>query len=494
MRRRRGLQSEVLASLAAVMLTATLVLGALLARTHEANVRQLRQLAARALLADVESPLPATAAAVAELRWWRVDAAGRAHPHGVHADALDAASGQLAAAARAQGRPLLRAGPPWVATRFAAPAGDAVLVAWLPPAVPGWMLLAVLAGDFAVFTAFGATLLRGRLVRPLQRLAAAARAIAAGDLAARVPAEGPRETFELAGAFNEMTEALAARTQALEKAVADLRESNRQLRAARAGLDRAERLAAVGRLAAGVAHEVGNPMAALLGFLDLASRENGLSGAGREHLARAAREGERVRVILRQILDFSRPARSQRTPVDVGEVADETAALVRAQQRYRDVAIEVVRAGEPPLALADKSRVAQILLNLLVNAADALRGCGAAAPRVRVTLEPAALHVRADEPGARAGGRRVFDAVACSVEDNGPGVAPEDRERIFDPFFTTKPPGEGTGLGLSNAARFAEELGGALELDAAHPGPGARFVLRLPALESGAGDARARRA
>jgi hypothetical protein len=340
-------------------------------------------------------------------------------------------------------------------------------------------VLALVLGDVLVFTAFGAFLLRRRLVVPLQRLAAAARSIAEGHLDARARVEGPAEAAEVAAAFNAMTDALARRSEALEKAVADLRASNRELREARAGLDRAERLAAVGRLAAGVAHEVGNPMGALLAFLDLVGRDPALSAPGRVHLERAAREGERVRTILRHLLDFSRPPRRERVAVDVARVAEEAAGLVRAQRRYAGIAIEVVSEGEPPPADTDAGALAQILLNLIVNAADALRA-GTPAPRVSVHVRPAAGRWRAGEGPAPAGARRTADAVECAVADNGPGIAPEDGERIFDPFFTTKPPGEGTGLGLSNAARFAEELGGSLVLAPSGAG-GACFVLRLPA-------------
>ena len=205
-----------------------------------------------------------------------------------------------------------------------------------------------------------------------RRLAAAARALADGELRARVPVDGVRETASVATAFNEMGEALDSRTADLEKAVADLRESNRELRDARAGLDRAERLAAVGRLAAGVAHEVGNPMGALLAFVDLAGRDEGLSDASRSHLDRAAREGERVRHILRQLLDFSRPRPIEPRAIDLAALCEETAQLVRAQRRYARIAISVEQEGEAPPALADPGRVSQILLNLLLNAADAV--------------------------------------------------------------------------------------------------------------------------
>jgi two-component system, NtrC family, sensor kinase len=480
--RRRGLRSEVLLSLALLMGTAILVLGALLLATHESHVRQLHGLAARSLLADARSPLPLLPESVPGMHWWWMDGAGRIAPRGESAAEIDPAARELAVEALAQGRPLLRAGRPWQAVYFAAPIGSAeVAVARLPPVASSVVLASLLLCALCVFTGFGAYVLRGSLVRPLEQLAGAARAIGSGELGARAPVVGTREIAEVAQAFNAMTEALALRSEALEKAVAELRESNHRLRQARAGLDRAERLAAVGRLAAGVAHEVGNPMGALLAFIDLAGRDPGLGKAGREHLARAESEGERVRRILRQLLDFSSPPRGARVSIDLTRLCEETAALVRAQQRYARIRIEVAADGNPPPALADPSGVAQIVLNLLLNAADAL-GPSRPDPWIRVTLRPGPARVRADDPDrGAAAARRHRDAVECVVEDNGPGIAEEDRERVFDPFFTTKPPGEGTGLGLANATRFAEESGGTLELLPARPGGGAVFVLRLPA-------------
>jgi signal transduction histidine kinase len=474
--RERGLQAEILASLAAVVLTASLALGALVLKGHQAEVERLRKLAARGLLEAAESPLEPAVGDPAGLVWWSVTPEGAVRPRGEHDETLDAASLALAAESRRTGRALLRSGRPWEAVRFAAPVAAEVRVARLAPLVSGGWVLAVGLADVLVFTAFGASLLRGRLVVPLQSLERAARCLAGGDLGARANVGGPREVQQLARAFNQMSEALETRTGALEKAVHELRRSNADLRDARAGLDRAERLAAVGRLAAGVAHEVGNPMGAVLAFVELARRDPGLGEEGRALLGRALGEGERVRHILRQLLDFSRPPRAERGPVDLVQVAEATAGLVRAQRRYAAIQIEVAAEGTPPPALADRNQVAQILLNLLLNAADAM--ADTAAPRVRVVVQATVRNSRAGEPREAGLARSVFDAVECVVADNGPGIAAEHRERIFDPFFTTKPPGQGTGLGLANALRLAEELGGALELEPS--AEGAVFALRLP--------------
>jgi signal transduction histidine kinase len=221
-------------------------------------------------------------------------------------------------------------------------------------------------------------------------------------------------------------------------------------------------------------------MGAMLAFVDLAKRDSGLGEDSRSHLDRALREGERVRGILRQLLDFSRPVGGACAPVDLRALCEQTTSLVRAQRRYREIAIEIASEGDPPAAWADPNGVAQILLNLLLNAGDALQGTPD--PAIRIAIAPAARCVREGEEPDAAGARRRFDAVECRVVDNGPGIAEADRERIFDPFFSTKAPGEGTGLGLSNAQRIAEELGGSLDLAVSPGARGAAFALRLPAV------------
>ena len=503
MPRRHGMQLEILLSLLFVVVTATGILSGLLVKTYESRTRQIQSLTASALREDGASPL--AWASVPGQRWWTLSPDRLAPESDAELPLLDDESRALGTKARERNLPLLREGMPWEPIRFAVPLERTgyVAVTYVPPAVSPAVWIALLVGDVAVFTVFGGYLLRRRVVVPMQRMAQAARGVADGDLGSRLPIEAARESAEVAIAFNEMAAALENRTLDLEKAVRDLRESNRHLRDAREGLDRAERLAAVGRLAAGVAHEIGNPMGALLAFLDLVKRDEGVSESSREYLGRAAREGERVRVILRQVLEFSSPPRGAAVPVDILSLCRETASLLRAQRRYDGIAIEVVCEGGRPVALADANGVSQILLNLFLNAADALRRndlfadtgeeeTGSAGehgandgPKVLVTVRPGPLLVRAgDRDGRSSLPRREPDAVECVIQDNGPGVRAEDRERIFDPFFTTKPPGEGTGLGLANAARLAEEMGGVVTLESGAESPGARFVLRLPSAGS----------
>lgn len=483
--RRAGIQREVLASLGLVMLLSTAVLGAVLLTHHE---RSLRELVGRALIAEASAPPAPERAFVAGTRWWSLSADGGVAARNAFAGVLDAETLALGERVRAEGVALLAPGPLWGSIRIGVPVDrkGTVALAVLPPdasfrlrfAAFG-VLGAFLLADVAIFSALGAYLLRRRVVRPLERLAEVARALAAGDGAARAALAGTAETAALGEAMNEMMDALARRSDALEKAVADLRGANRELRRARQGLARAERLAAVGRLAAGVAHEIGNPIGAILALVDLAGRDPALSAEARAHLARAGREGDRVRTILRQLLDFSRPTRAAPVRVDLAAAAEQARALVAAQRRYAKVEFQVACAAGTPPARCDAGSVGQILLNLLLNAGDAVQG--ADPQRVRIALCPAhAERRKGDDPGAPVPGRAP-DAVACEIADTGCGIDPADRERIFDPFFTTKPAGEGTGLGLANAAMLAEELGGSLELGEPPEGFRTAFVLLLPA-------------
>ena len=481
-RPRRGLQLELLVQMAIVMATATGVLVLLGLRLQETRLDQTWPLAAQTL-ARFGSEYPELPPGPGGAHWWRLNEQGIARPLG-DAPPIDGETRALAEAARARGEMLLARGWPWEPVRFAMPDSRGVAAMRLPATAPPAMLAGLVLGAIAIFTAFGAIVLRSTVVRPLERLSLATRAVAAGDLEVRIPEEGVAETAGMARAFNEMTEALAGRTQALEKAVADLRESSQNLRTARQGLERAERLAAVGSLAAGVAHEVGNPTGALLAFLDLVGRDPSLSDASRAHLAKARTQVERVRSILRDLLGFARPARGGRTPVDLVLAAEEVLELVRTQRRYAGVGFHLVVEGEIPPALADRAAVAQLLLNLVLNAGDAVRPDGG---DVRVCLAPTALERRASDGPGSAAGRSRIDAVELRVEDDGPGVLAADRERIFDPFFTTKDPGEGTGLGLSNALRCAEQLGGRLDLAEGRPGTGAVFVVTLPAAPAAGG-------
>jgi signal transduction histidine kinase len=487
--RRLSIQTEVLASLSLVMGMAIVLLVTLAFVQYE---RQLRDVIGRTLVLEARAPGEETGVD-RDASWWRLAPDGGTEQSlGTPPEPLDAESRRLAEEALASDRALLRPGAVWQRIRFAAPQGDdgGVWVArlsdefsWSLRTLPLLVLAGIGLGHVVAFSAVGILFLRRRVVQPLEDLARGARRIAEDGPGLSLPLDAPVEVAEVADAFNEMSQALVAREQDLEKAIVDLRAANQEIRQTQQGLARAEKLALVGRFAAGVAHEVGNPMGAILTYIELASRDEGIDEASRDYLKKAAREGGRVGRILRQLLDTSRPPRYEPVPVDLTVAIGDARSLIAAQPTYRHLTFEEDCDPTAPQAWADASLVMQVLLNLLINAAEATRGVSDA--RIRLSVRPAAGERRRGESGPPPS-RRHPDAVECVVADTGVGIPPADRERIFDPFFTTRDPGDGTGLGLSVALRLAEDMAGSLALVEPPEGFRTALALRLP-LEAAAG-------
>ncbi|MGH7285304.1 MAG: sensor histidine kinase [Polyangiaceae bacterium] len=300
------------------------------------------------------------------------------------------------------------------------------------------------------------------LVRPLEALVTATGKVARGARSLALPKKGPRELDEVASSVETMAERLIAEENALRAKVDELTQTTKQLVDAQTQVVRGERMASVGRLAAGVAHEIGNPIAAILGMEDLLLDASTTSDEGRDYVVRMKKETERIHTILRDLLDFARPEESpdstgQFTPANVKKTADEVAALAKPQKTFRDVTL-TIDVADNLTARMTTARLTQVLLNLLMNAGAAL--AGRRDPRVSVR------------------GREDAGSIVIEVEDNGPGVRANLRDQIFEPFVTSKDVGEGTGLGLSVCRGLVEAAGGSISLDPSHT-EGARFVIRL---------------
>lgn len=229
-----------------------------------------------------------------------------------------------------------------------------------------------------------------------------------------------------------------------------------------------EKLAAVGQLAAGVMHEINNPLATI--SASLAAIEARLADAPTadpavgEYLGLMAREVERCTGIVDGLLDFSRPRAQVKAPADLNLIVEEALTLLQPQQRFRHVRVTRALAPALPAVLVNRAQILQVIVSLLLNAADAMNGVGA------VTVSSG----YADDGGVR-----------LAVADSGPGIPAEVRPRIFEPFFTTKAPGRGTGLGLSICYGIVREHHGRIEV-ASEAGAGATFLVTLPAAEESA--------
>jgi two-component system, NtrC family, sensor kinase len=299
------------------------------------------------------------------------------------------------------------------------------------------------------------------IVRPLDALTRAAGRVAEGGRTLQVPTGGARELVELGQSLRTMTERLLAEEQALRRKIDEVERATERLKAAQDTLVRSERLASVGRLAAGLAHEVGNPLAALMGLQDLLL-ESGLSPEEqRDFLRRMRKETERIHRIVRDLLQFARPTApgqgQQHQPGDVALAVEETATLLKPQKTLNDVELLVELDNTLPRVALQTSEIVQIVLNLVLNAADA---CGPGG-KVRLSATTA--------PGG----------VRLVVQDDGPGVSSKILDSLFEPFVTTKEVGKGTGLGLAVCRGLVESVGGTIALDASYTA-GARFVVELP--------------
>ncbi len=289
--------------------------------------------------------------------------------------------------------------------------------------------------------------LRYLVRRPVNYLLRATEAVSHGDLTYRLEGQHRDEIGRLAESFNEMT-------QSLQDAKAQILRSNK--------------LASLGRLAAGVAHEINNPLTGVLSFSSLLLKNAPEGTDEHEDLETIVRETKRCRTIVRGLLDFSRQVQPRKTRACFNTAVRRALEIVKNQLLVNKASVNMDLEEELPEVLADSEQLVQLVLNLVVNASDAMAGQSDAVINVKTRL-------------IRAEGQDVAEVTVC---DNGPGIPADIIEKVFDPFFSTKG-NLGTGLGLSVVWGIVDEHGGTITVDSP-PGAGACFTIRMPIYDAAA--------
>ena len=292
-----------------------------------------------------------------------------------------------------------------------------------------------------------------RISRPVSNLASASAAIARGEFSQMLPVEAADEIGSLTQAFNTMAQALKERDELLKERT-------------RIQLTRSERLASIGRLAAGVAHEINNPLTGVLTFAHMLLRNARAGSQEREDLETIIDATTRCREIVRGLLHFSRQSEPQKSLSDLNSVVREALNLTQNQARISHIDIVEEMDSDLPHLVIDADQIQQVAVNIIVNAIDAMREGG------RLTIRTRPI----DEDDGK--------WAELAISDTGCGIPPENLERIFDPFFTTKPTGKGTGLGLAVAYGIISEHGGHISVSS-EAGSGTAVTIRLPATSEG---------
>ena len=285
------------------------------------------------------------------------------------------------------------------------------------------------------------------VLRPINKLVYASKKLAKGDLSQRVAITSKDEIGELTDSFNLMA--------------SSIKERDDQLKArTQQKIQESERLASIGRLAAGVAHEINNPLGAILVYSNLLLEESKLQGPEEENLKKIARETIRCKEIVKGLLDFARKTKPKKELVDINNILNRVMSLVGKQALFQNIKVTKRLNGRLQTVMADKTQVQQVFMNIILNAAEAMQGKGS------LTIGTKSLE-----------GKKFIE---IRFTDTGCGIPQENMKSLFEPFFTTKEESNGIGLGLAISYGIIKNHGGNIEVKS-KVGKGTTFLIRLPA-------------
>jgi two-component system NtrC family sensor kinase len=358
--------------------------------------------------------------------------------------------------------------PLWVKGRFA---GSVAVFSDLRPLYEKIrasepVIVAYIAMNALILVLFGIYLLSRTVVKPINRLVAVTERYD-GAIPTLQKEETPNnEIGRLSRSLNRMLRQLDANERKLKENISSLEAANEEIKKAQDEMVKSEKMASVGRLATGVAHEIGNPLGIILGYIELLQRGD-LTGLEREDfLNRMESEITRIHRIIRDLLDFSRPTSTGQHDSNAHEILEEVLAILSPQPLFEKIHIKRSLKAESVVVKLAKDPLKQVFLNIIINAVDAMDNNHI---NPRDFAEPILTLESFNEEGF----------LIMRFSDTGCGISPDEIKRIFDPFFTTKEPGKGTGLGLSICYTMLDQAGGEIYAES-EPGLGTTVILDIP--------------
>ncbi|MBS3809202.1 MAG: HAMP domain-containing protein, partial [Desulfobacterales bacterium] len=314
------------------------------------------------------------------------------------------------------------------------------------------------------------------MTRPIQRLIRITDEYEASEDFEFFPEKQKDEFRRLSGSLNRMVRRIEADRDQLRESLDSLEKSNRQLKEAQNEIVRAEKLASIGRLSAGIAHEIGNPVGIVLGYLGLLKSRCLAPDdeLGKDYIERAESEIQRVNTIIRQLLDFSRNRPSNYSVLSLHDLVREAGEMLSQQPMFSDIVLEYKFGAENDRVHADADQLHQVMVNLMINAADSIKQAESVG-QGSIRLATRGI----DSRQCRQAIDSKHGAIELKVIDNGTGIEDQYLDKIFDPFFTTKETGKGTGLGLSVSYMMIRQMGGGIDALPGQDG-GTQIVIELP--------------
>jgi len=311
-----------------------------------------------------------------------------------------------------------------------------------------WIFLGITVGALSVAFLFS-YLLAASITKPVRELVKAAQKLADGDLNQKVEIKPGNEIGKLGEAFNFMVTAIKERDERLKEQTKEI-------------VGRSERLAMIGQLAAGVAHEINNPLGSIVIFSHILLEDPGIKDPARKDLEKIVKESMRCKTIVKGLLDFARQTEPEMRLADINNVLRSTLSLVEKQTLFQDIQITTRNNPGLPRVEIDTTQIQQVFMNIIMNAADAMAGQGELIIITRLSADNRFVEIE--------------------FTDSGCGISQENLKRLFEPFFTTKEVGHGTGLGLAISFGIIEKHKGSIKVRSV-PGKGATFIIQLPIKE-----------